>query len=393
MSASLSRFMSSFFASWRSSRYSRLATFTIFISAALVLSSSEIANKATHPHLRDGRNGDSNIAKIDGGETFEFWISKLPSILEVDARFMDLFKLFMMRYRRLYLFSSEMVTRARVFVNNTVVAEHLEEQNRFARFGITAYSDLEPEEFLQAAGVTVLRDVSAVLQSNSTKSGAANTRSYKQNTSTLLDIASYRPTNVSTTVRLQGAWASSIAHAVTASVETAIIVKQQKLTQLSVQELMDCGSPQSISDALAYVSQNGLVEEFEHPYLTRPANCSETPTNVPRFGRHVKYAKVGASEGDLMRAVQSTGSVVALLPVCSDLWQHYQGGIISSECPVSSAQGVMAVQITGWGIENGYRFWNIRTSLGHHFGERGSMRLLLGRGLWSIANEAYSVEL
>jgi hypothetical protein len=73
-------------------------------------------------------------------QTFEFWISRLPSILDVDARFMDLFKLFMMRYRRLYLFSSEMVGRARVFVNNTVVAEHLEEQNRFARFGITAYS-------------------------------------------------------------------------------------------------------------------------------------------------------------------------------------------------------------------------------------------------------------
>lgn len=385
--------MSSLFAGWRASRYSRLATFTIFISAALVLSSSEIANKATHPHLRDGRNGDSNIARIDGGETFEQWIARLPEILNVDVRFMDLFKLFMMRYRRLYLFSDEMVNRAGVFVNNTIVAEHLEEQNRFARFGITAFSDLEPEEFVQSVGVTIVRDVSAVLHSNQTKSTSANARSFKPHTSTLLDIASYRPTNVSTTVRLQGAWASSIAHAVTASVETAIIVKQQKLTQLSVQELMDCGLPTNIPDALAYVSQNGLVEEFEHPYLNRPANCSETPVNLPRFGRHIKYVKVEPSEGDLMRAIQSTGSVVALLPFCSDLWQHYQGGIISSECPVSSAQGVMAVQITGWGTENGQRFWNLRTSLGRHFGERGSMRLLLGRGLWSIANEAYAVEL
>jgi hypothetical protein len=40
--------MTSFFASWRASRYSRLATFTIFISAALVLSSSEIANVRHH---------------------------------------------------------------------------------------------------------------------------------------------------------------------------------------------------------------------------------------------------------------------------------------------------------------------------------------------------------
>lgn len=40
----LSRFMSSLFGTWRASRYSRLATFTIFISVALVLSSSELAN-------------------------------------------------------------------------------------------------------------------------------------------------------------------------------------------------------------------------------------------------------------------------------------------------------------------------------------------------------------
>lgn len=75
-------------------------------------------------------------------QTFEFWLQSLPNLIQVDGRFTDLFKLFIMRYRRLYLFSSEMVHRARVFVNNTLVAEKLENSNKLARFGITAYSGM-----------------------------------------------------------------------------------------------------------------------------------------------------------------------------------------------------------------------------------------------------------
>lgn len=234
------------------------------------------------------------------------------------------------------------------------------------------------EEFLQNAGI-----------SPPTRALATQVDAKKP---ALLEVPSFKLSNVTTPIRQQGSWASSVAHAVTAAVETAIAIKQDKLMQLSVQELMDCASPKTLIDALTFVSQHGLVEDFEHPYLARSSNCSEVPGYLTRYGRNIKVTRIGNSETDLMKAVQRRGAVVALLPVCAELWQHYQGGIISAECSAANSQGSFAVQITGWGTDYGNKYWYLRTSLGNQFGEKGYMRLLLGRNLWGIATEAYYID-
>jgi len=66
---------------------------------------------------------------------------------------------------------------------------------------------------------------------------------------------------------------------------------------------------------------------------------------------------------------------------------EYQGGII--DMPDKSREIDHVVSVTGWGTENGVKYWIVRNSWGEYWGEAGFFRIKMGNNILGIENSCH----
>merc|ERR1712048_1129809 len=197
-----------------------------------------------------------------------------------------------------------------------------------------------------------------------------------------------------TPVKDQGQCGSCWAFSAVEQIESDLIRQHGKSIQLSTQELVDCtGSGgrrngcQGGDPAAAYrvIEQLGGIEtESSYRYTARNGNCRFSRSGVA--ARVSNYQSVGrGSESSMQNYVSSTGP----LSVCVDAnsWNSYRGGIMTS-CGNSVDH---CVQVVGYGTSGSTSYWKVRNSWGGNWGERGHMRLKIGRNLCQINSEPTAV--
>jgi C1A family cysteine protease len=278
------------------------------------------------------------------------------------------------KFHKQYSEGRERDSRFVTFCENleTILA-HNRNPCRTFTMGINAFTDMPPAEFKA-------RFASGYVQSTSTECFP-----FVPASDILLDSLDWRTEGVVNDVRDQGQCGSCWAFASTANAESAWAISTHELMDLSEQYLVDCakgrgywnlgcngGMPDS---AFQYLIEKGACEEDGYPYVSgitqTEGTCHECSPSKATFS--ACYDIEPANQASLKAAV-SMQPVVVAIEADSRYFQSYAGGILTDSL-LCGTKLDHAVEIVGYGEENGIPYWTVRNSWGDTWGENGYVRI------------------
>ncbi|KAL4472446.1 hypothetical protein ABPG74_018395 [Tetrahymena malaccensis] len=260
--------------------------------------------------------------------------------------------------------------RFNVFVENIKEADALNNQSTSAKFGITQFTDITKEEFLN-------------IYANSKISTEDSFDSYLQNTSSTdiqvenqidppqtWDIRINGPGKLQPIVN-QGGCGSCWAFAVTTAVENQYSINQNLNINLSEQQQVDCVYKRDgcqggwFPDAYNYVQKIGLTTEDKYPYTGQYGQCRAQQMN--QFYKISGFVNLPNDHSAIKQALVSKGAVS--VGVDCRLWAQYTSGIFDID-PIYPELN-KAATIIGYGPN----YWLIRNTWGTAWGEQGHIRI------------------
>eukprot|EP01031_Cornospumella_fuschlensis_P024773 gene24773-29936_t len=160
----------------------------------------------------------------------------------------------------------------------------------------------------------------------------------------------------------------------------------------AIQTLINCGNAGSCNGgdsnaANAYVYKHGIPDVTCQQYQAKNMECSAINTCMncdPNTGCSavanypvIKLSEFGSVTGDenIMAEIYARGPVSAYIN--AECLETYKGGI----APYDNCNPLYinhAIQLNGWGTENGTDFWIGRNSWGTYWGEHGFFRIVRG---------------
>ena len=277
------------------------------------------------------------------------------------------------RFGKKYENIQELETRFQIFSTNlrNIILHNLDRTQNFT-MGINQFTDLTPEEFKeQYVGGLKLQ------------LGSYGCGSFSSSASDAPSSIDWRDKGAVNPVRDQGQCGSCWAFATTANAESVWAISSGQLLDLSEEFLVDCasgigyfnmgcngGQPDS---AFKYMINNGQCTEASYPYkagTTKTAGSCQKCTTAPVYFSNC-YDVTPKDQISLMAAVAKQPVVIAI-EADTRYFQSYSGGILdSTSCGTKLDH---AVEIIGYGTENGLDYWNVRNSWGD-WGENGYFRV------------------
>lgn len=199
-------------------------------------------------------------------------------------------------------------------------------------------------------------------------------------------------------------WAHSAFSSIADRIKIATKGKQRDIIP-SIQALINCGDAGSCKGgdsnaANAWVYNNGIPDITCQQYQAQNMECSAINTcmNCDPGGGDcyavedyptIKVTEYGTAYGDdqIMAEIYARGPVSAYIN--ANCIEEYSGGI-SMYDTCNTATTNHAIQLNGWGSENGTDYWIGRNSWGTYWGEHGFFRIVRGgaykpkRGFWAV---------
>jgi C1A family cysteine protease len=283
------------------------------------------------------------------------------------------FKNFQTTYNKFYT-SNDFISRFQIFkMNYEIIQNHNDDSSKTFTMAINKFTDLSPNEFKQLyVGKTYL---------SSTNYGCLPinlTSTYD------IDTFDWRDYNVVTPVKNQGQCGSCWAFATTANAESVWAIHNNELLTLSEQYVVDCAfGPQylnmgcyggNMDSAFKFMIQNRQCLDVEYPYVSgqteRKGKCHSCD-EVTQFN---KCFDVEPRNQLALKAAVMQNPVVIGIEADTYYFQSYSSGIITS--PLCGDTIDHAVEIVGFGVDNGTKYWSVRNSWGKDWGESGYFRIL-----------------
>jgi len=188
---------------------------------------------------------------------------------------------------------------------------------------------------------------------------------------------------VVTPVKNQGGCGSCWAFSATETLESHYaIATGEAAPVLSPQQIVSCapnpdhcggtggcaGSTQPL--AFNYTETAGITTEADYPYAGSTGTCQST--KIKPVAQNTGYVQLPTNNyTDLITAVATKGPVAISVAAGGMGWQLYFGGIMSGS---NNYDMDHAVQLVGYGTDNGKDYWLVRNSWGS-WGEKGYIRL------------------
>jgi cathepsin L len=284
------------------------------------------------------------------------------------------FSNFQERLSKKYETFEEMETRFQIFRSNlrSIILHNLDHTQNFT-MGINQFTDLTPQEFKDQYVGGLRAQV-----------GSYGCKSFSSGASGAPSSIDWRQKGAVNPVRDQGQCGSCWAFATTANAETVWAISSGQLLDLSEEFLVDCASGAGYFNmgcnggqpdtAFKYMINNGQCTETSYPYkagTTKTAGscqkCSAAPVHFSSC-----YDVSPKDQVSLMAAVAKQPVVIAI-EADTRYFQSYSGGILDSTACGTNLDH--AVEIVGYGSENGVDYWTVRNSWSSSWGEQGYFRL------------------
>lgn len=202
-----------------------------------------------------------------------------------------------------------------------------------------------------------------------------------------------------TTVKDQGQCGSCWSFSAAGALEGAWAVRNSQLYNFSEQQLMDCSRTYGnmacngglMDKAFEYAIDSGMCLYDDVPYHAKSEYCTQDVRSCLKVGYFGSCYKIPANNERLLREAVYRSPVSVSIEADTKTFQFYKGGILdSSNCGTELDHGVLAV---GYGEEDGKKYWIVKNSWGHDWGENGYIRIARSdsedsEGVCGIAKDA-----
>ncbi|TGZ68101.1 hypothetical protein CRM22_004442 [Opisthorchis felineus] len=281
-----------------------------------------------------------------------------------------------------YFIGDEDDRRFGIFKDNLKRAKIYQQEDRgTAKYGVTRFFDLTPEEF-KALYLTAVYDHRKLNQCGTIE---------LETVGELQDYFDWRDYGAVGPVLDQDICGSSWAFSAIGNIEGQYFMRIHRLLSLSVQQLVDCdridqgcagGSPYGAFEGIQQLG--GLELEADYPYLGHQDNCQSNPLRfVVSVNGSVQLPK---DEDQIAQYLFDYGPLS--VGINGAFLQYYSSGIMHpywDNCdPAEMNHAGLAV---GFGIEQDVPYWIIKNSWSVLWGEQGYFRLYRGNGTCGV-NEA-----
>jgi C1A family cysteine protease len=276
------------------------------------------------------------------------------------------------RFNKTYIDYNEYNLRSSIYLQNLIrIAQHNSENHTWT-MGANKFADLTSSEFKQLYAGCV-----------HTKNRHNTYNIYDFEVSALPESVNWTAVGAVSPVKNQGQCGSCWAFSTTGSTESAWFIAKNQSVSLSEQQLVDCASAEGnqgcngglMDYGFQYIINNhGITSEANYPYTARDGACDKQRT-VNVAATVVGFTDVPTdSELALMTAVSHQPVSVAV-EADQNVFQLYNGGVMTAKCGSNLDHGVLAV---GYGTLNNEDYWIVKNSWGADWGLHGY--ILLGRG-------------
>ena len=180
-------------------------------------------------------------------------------------------------------------------------------------------------------------------------------------------------------IRNQGSCGGCYTFSAVNALEAAYKIKTGKLVSLSEQQLLDCTNRYGntgcggglMTNSYKYLQSNQIVSRESYPYTAVQGKCkSDGKSGVLSIK---SYKSIPSGDLDAHIAALQKQPLSIAIASSSSVFMQYKSGIISSSgCGTSLDH---AVNLVGYGSENGKDFWIVRNSWGTNWGEKGYFRV------------------
>lgn len=287
------------------------------------------------------------------------------------------FQEFCAKYGKNYESLQEYLARFKIFRQNLRRMEDRADANAMFIEGVTKFSDLTPNEFRRTylnLDINVLNTIHFEEAEPILHFGAEENFDW-------LDVLN--------PVKNQGSCGSCWAFSTVANLEGLYYIKYGEHKRFSEQMLVDCDTSDSACNGglMEYTfewikSNGGLMLESDYAYTGKKGTCK---SDSSKYAVKVTgYNKLSSDdENDILNYLVETGPLA--IAVNADPLQNYISGIASYSKSTCDPSGINhAVNLVGYGVENGTKYWLVRNSWGADWGEDGYFRMLRGSGTCGI---------
>ena len=280
------------------------------------------------------------------------------------------FSRFQERFNKKYETIRELESRFEIFRTNLryILSHNLDHTQNFT-MGVNQFTDLTTEEF-KSIYVSGYKQVQSFGCSSFSSHGTG-----------VPDTIDWTTKGVVNSVRDQGQCGSCWAFATTANAESVWAISNGNLLDLSEEFLVDCasglgyfnmgcngGNPDS---AFKYMINNGQCTDASYPYTAVTGTCQKCTSAGVKFSG---CSDVTPNDQVALKAAVAQQPVVIAIEADTRYFQSYSSGILTdaSKCGTNLDH---AVEIVGYGTENGVDYWKVRNSWSDTWGEAGYVRI------------------
>ncbi|EER01717.1 cathepsin L, putative [Perkinsus marinus ATCC 50983] len=275
--------------------------------------------------------------------------------------------------------------RMKIFADNL---RYIEEENSK---GLSYTLKVTPFAHLTNAEFRMTRLGKVGKERSFTAHPSGNTFGYEGSVEDLPVVVNYVTKGWVTGVKDQGKCASCWAFSATGALEGLHKNLTGDLVSLSEEELLDCSLSYGnaacqggeMYEAFQYVKDHGIGSEKDYPYESKDIPilfpirfpCRSDTTKDVIAPHSISYVHVTPkSKPSLLAAIAVIGPVSVSVDGGSPAFQHYGGGILSSNCSTMLDHGVLAV---GYDLEAAEPYYLVKNSWGADWGEKGYIRIAI----------------
>jgi C1A family cysteine protease len=252
-----------------------------------------------------------------------------------------------------------------------------------AKYGVTKFSDLTPEEFQ-----THYLMPKELFKNRPPKDPKKLMKPLKP--VPMPDSFDWNDKGAITPVKDQQQCGSCWAFSATETTESYHFLAGHPLPVLSPQQIVDCDTDSYgcnggwTEHAFNYViSAGGLDTEASYPYTAQDGTCAWNPANSGASIKSWSYVTQNDDENAMQQSIYQTGP--ASICVDASSWSSYTGGVVTADNCGDNVDH--CVQLTGFSTQDGTPAWNVRNSWNTDWGVNGYIYLARGSNTCDIGSD------